>query len=186
MLLWVWGATLAVEIFLLRRLWAQDGLPWFTIWMSVNWTTSIIEMAIRNHDWVYDPFWRCAETLLMVLLFPAVAECLRDVPAGAIRRAVITALVTAVTVHALLPFPLTWPGSYLDVVFGCIALTQLVLGLFLVQVCVYGSRNQRHAVIFSGYMLATSVCYYAASSFPTTIGTAEMGIECMAVLAWLT
>lgn len=185
MLLWVWAATLATELLLLVLLLRQDRLPWFTVWMSVNWAASMIEMIGRNHGWFYDPFWRCTEIALMLLLFPVVAECSLDIDPATIHRTVLLSLSVAVIVHAFLHFPLRWPDSYLEVIIGFIALIQLLLGLFLVQICIYGSRYQRHACVLASYMLATSACYYAASSFPTTIGIAEIGVEFIAAMAWL-
>lgn len=179
----LWLLCIVAEIPLCWLLWSRRSLtlPWFTLWVTGKLLTNIVEVFFRHHS-VYDMIWRYDSVTLLILMAFAVAEQARTL-GGNVKRSLITAGFVGCIVHMFLVVELRMAASMLDLVFSGLALGQLVMGLFLVQL--WSCRPRPMALVTAIYLLASAACYYSASTFPFTIGRAVMAIELLSACGWI-
>lgn len=174
-----WAGCLIAEAALFTVLLWRGISRWLMLWVAFTLAANVAELAMC-HSPGYDTLWRGSECMRIVLLCFAVAECSGRLP-GKKDWPLAMAGAAGSLIHMLLRYPFRWPNSYLEVVYSGLAIGNLVLGLFTVQVVAV--EYCLTCAILTLYMLFTAICYYAVSILP--IGTAVMLVELMAMASLL-
>lgn len=120
-------------------------LRWWIAW-EVGMTLALKLIWMRWH--VYDPFWRVAEPVSMVLAAGFVLS--RAVP----QRWPFYALAAAVVHGWAMKYPNRWPNSYLQLEIHLCAFVFLLLGLFML------SHPKRENAAITVLLLVTAASFY--------------------------
>lgn len=140
------------------------GLAWFLTLLIYDISTQCVEIASAGatHAETYRLVHRGSELAAIPLLALATREAYRRMGLnGWAASILIYATVVSLALHVVLARPVAWSEAA-GLVWAAVALSRLLMGLYLAIAMFAGRRWAWHTALLSAWMIGTAAMFYAA------------------------